>query len=666
LRRSAGDDIVAFPYIPYLSLFVDPVQLDRLLDDPDVVSIEEDVLLRPGDAQSNALIHAPDVWAKGDSGQGYSIAILDSGVAACAPGPIACPVVQHPALQGQVIAEACFSTTSIAEGWVSLCPGSAASSTAPDSGVNCPYPQFYGGCEHGTEIASIAVADGGLLEVEGAAPGATIISIQVFSEGSTQSACAEVYGPGAPNPCILSSSTDMYSALMWVYDKHLVYKIAAVNLSQQGATLYDGTCDTGYGDELTMEATAVDLLRGAGIAVVSIAGNGGADGEITGPGCLSGTTAVANSEEDSTTYLEDVNPNSNYSSLVKLVAPGTHIFEAIPGGNGNDYTYGTGTSEAAPHVAGAFALLKAAKPSASVSDIEAALACTGKPLERNRLYKPRIDLLGAYDYLLQPGAATRSWNFQDPQQAFDWRPLASSTWLPMNGQYVVSLPKAVPTGVATMTADPNNAIPGSQCLGSSFTVEATMTRVYPDETNSNAVFPGSGIYFKYSPFAGTGYWFNYTYETNIIENPYSPLLPGVLGVVRLDGPGPGTQLCLEQATTDNKFTVNKNAPNTLTVISDDDTFQFYINGTQVCKGMKPDATYVTGAVAVGTTFLQTAGNSFSVSKVSVQSPVPTALATALREARDDTIDPARPFPAVHTRPGIAVETVPFGAVYVTH
>jgi hypothetical protein len=34
LGRSAGDDIVAFPYIPYLSLFVDAVQLERLLGDP--------------------------------------------------------------------------------------------------------------------------------------------------------------------------------------------------------------------------------------------------------------------------------------------------------------------------------------------------------------------------------------------------------------------------------------------------------------------------------------------------------------------------------------------------------------------------------------------------------------------------------------------------------
>jgi hypothetical protein len=34
LARSAGDDIVAFPYIPYLSLFVDAVQLERLLGDP--------------------------------------------------------------------------------------------------------------------------------------------------------------------------------------------------------------------------------------------------------------------------------------------------------------------------------------------------------------------------------------------------------------------------------------------------------------------------------------------------------------------------------------------------------------------------------------------------------------------------------------------------------
>jgi hypothetical protein len=138
MGRSTGDDIVAFPYIPHLSLIVDAIQLDRQLADPDVVSLEEDVPLQLMDNQSNALIHAPDIWKMyGDTGQGCVIVILDSGVAACAPGPAGCPIVEHPALQGRVVSEPCYSTTSAKLGVASFCPGGTSASTLYYSGVNC-------------------------------------------------------------------------------------------------------------------------------------------------------------------------------------------------------------------------------------------------------------------------------------------------------------------------------------------------------------------------------------------------------------------------------------------------------------------------------------------------------------------------------------------------
>ena len=46
---------VRFDAIPYLSLSVDPKQLRRLIDDPDVVSIQEDVPVPPSSSSSNHL-----------------------------------------------------------------------------------------------------------------------------------------------------------------------------------------------------------------------------------------------------------------------------------------------------------------------------------------------------------------------------------------------------------------------------------------------------------------------------------------------------------------------------------------------------------------------------------------------------------------------------------
>ena len=57
---------------------------------------------------------------------------------------------------------------------------------------------------------------------------------------------------------------------------------------------------------------------------------------------------------------------------------------------------------AAPHVAGAWAALKQAAPSASVDAVLAALQQSGKPITdfRNGVIKPRIQLLGALARLL--------------------------------------------------------------------------------------------------------------------------------------------------------------------------------------------------------------------------------------------------------------------------
>jgi subtilisin family serine protease len=58
-----------------------------------------------------------------------------------------------------------------------------------------------------------------------------------------------------------------------------------------------------------------------------------------------------------------------------IIAPGASIYSSVPGGLLRPLT---GTSMAAPHIAGLAALLMSAKPEASVAQIEAAILASCK------------------------------------------------------------------------------------------------------------------------------------------------------------------------------------------------------------------------------------------------------------------------------------------------
>ena len=131
---------------------------------------------------------------------------------------------------------------------------------------------------------------------------------------------------------------------------------------------------------------AIDLLRGVGIATVIAAGNSGFDTQVGAPACISSAITVASSTK------QDVRSSfSNWGSLVDVVAPGSSLLSSYPSGVSNTfYTTLSGTSMAAPMVAGAFAALRTAKPNATVDQIESALKVTGLNIASAGVSKPRI------------------------------------------------------------------------------------------------------------------------------------------------------------------------------------------------------------------------------------------------------------------------------------
>lgn len=349
-------DVKLFAQIPFLALRADAVALQTLLANQGVTSLHEDKLVDLALADSVPMIGANAAYAAGFTGAGQTIAVLDSGVDKT-----------HPFLAGKVVSEACYSTTDASEGATSLCPGGVSASTASDSGRNCQ--GSIPGCDHGTHVAGIAVGKG--LSFSGVAKDASLIAIQVFSKFTSGGSHLSAF------------DSDIVLGLERVYDLRGTYTIAAVNMSLGGGRYSTpDRCDAGN----AATKAAIDNLRSVGIPTVIAASNTSFVDSLASPGCISSAISVG-----STTKSDTISSFSNSATFLHLLAPGGNINSSVPGGG---FALKSGTSMAAPHVAGAWAILKQQAPSASVAQLLAALQTTGKSVidARNGLVKPRIQI----------------------------------------------------------------------------------------------------------------------------------------------------------------------------------------------------------------------------------------------------------------------------------
>ncbi len=383
-----GPGIRRMDFSPMFAVSADKAMLADLAADPAVVRIHEDALARPSLIQSLPLIGMPTAYAGGPTGNGWHVAVLDTGAR-----------WTHEFLSSGVVSAACYSTSFGATSF-SLCPGGAESSTAIDSAPDCD-PATIDGCGHGTHVSGIAAGfntDQSSGEpANGVARNASLITINVFSLFTSSAACGSAMGSTG---CVLSYTSDQIHGLERVYALRDTYAIAAVNMSL-GDGLNAAACD---GDS---RKPIIETLRAAGIATVIAAGNDGANAQVGAPACISSAITVASSTK------ADVRSDfSNWGVLIDLVAPGNDILSSYLDGSSDaqyatqngvstatpqvvdtpQYTALSGTSMAAPHVAGAFAALRSARPTATVSEIETALENTGTNISSSNTTKPRINV----------------------------------------------------------------------------------------------------------------------------------------------------------------------------------------------------------------------------------------------------------------------------------
>lgn len=265
-----------------------------------------------------ARIGAPDVWAEGITGQGVVVANIDTGVQ-----------YDHPALVNQYRGNLGDGTFDHAYNWWDP-TGICGDSPCDNAG-------------HGTHtMGTIAGGDGpGPFEPDvGVAPGSRWIAAKgcedVFcTEASLLSAGQFVLAPTDPSGDPESARPDLRADI--------------VNSSWGG----------GPGDPFYQEI--VDSWRAAGIIPVFSAGN-------SGPGCASGGSpgdylgafsVGATDINDEIAIFSSRGPSVYGKVNPDVSAPGVDVVSSVPGGG---YAAFDGTSMAAPHTAGALALVLSAEP----------------------------------------------------------------------------------------------------------------------------------------------------------------------------------------------------------------------------------------------------------------------------------------------------------------
>lgn len=376
-----------FQYVPYMALWADEAALYALQRFDNVTTIYEDRVDQPLMDSSAPIIRSDAANSVGYRGQGRAVAVLDTGVQRA-----------HPDLSGRIVSEACYSTFNPLALSASLCPNGNNSQVG--TGAAAPPPNFVAGFDHGTHVAGI---------VAGVAPQATIIGIQVFSRftdvaGSPPGLFTPCANGGRSSPCTLSYTSDQILGLERVFNLRNSYSIAAVNMSL-GSGSYVSNCNN-LNAALT---TTILNLRTVGIATVIAAGNSSYRATIGAPACISHAISVGATTSTPFNMTADrVADYSNAASIMTMYATGGWINAAVPTTTTacwpgtaptNNRCYKQGTSMAAPHVAGAIAVIRSAAANATVAQIISAFTSTGPSITDQRpggfVTKRRLDVYAA-------------------------------------------------------------------------------------------------------------------------------------------------------------------------------------------------------------------------------------------------------------------------------
>ncbi len=314
--------------------------LEKLRSDPRISHVHFNYPIEPALAESVPLTGATMAWSSSSipgvnlTGDGQTICMVDTGIN-----------YSHPDLGG------CNVTDDINDG---SCP------TVIGGHDYCPeaalgYCFFEDdnpmeGTGHGTEVAGVILSSN--TSLKGVAPDAKLAVVKVMSDSG--------YG----------HEYQLYLGIDWCVNQSSSLNITVITTSiSSGEATASGSDDCYPTRDLS---TAINRARESGIFVDVASGNEGYHDRIVYPACANATSvgasydSIANKSFGSPAYCSDIGEISPHpmdyitcytdrAAILDIVAPGSLISTTAK--NGSHAIEQSGTSFAAPHVAGAAALL---------------------------------------------------------------------------------------------------------------------------------------------------------------------------------------------------------------------------------------------------------------------------------------------------------------------
>ena len=316
-----------FHHIPIIAGTIQTDLLDELLNVEGVVFLTLNGEMRMTLDNAIGIHHADTVWDLGYTGEGISIAIIDTGI-----DPL------HVGLND-------FDDDPTTNDPKVVAFYDALDGSGDDgSGETEPYDDQ----GHGSHCAGISAGTGAIEEgplsdgatpYRGIAPDAWLVGVKVLDSGGS------------------GSFAEVMKGMEWTIDNKIKYNIRAASMSLGGVWLIELTQE----QEERITHLANEMVA-AGISLMIAAGNSAGYGTIGTPGAAKDVITVGSTEDSKDLAVYSSKGPTHEGQIKPNVAAIGSAVMSVEANSGNGYASYSGTSMATPMVAGMAALLLQANP----------------------------------------------------------------------------------------------------------------------------------------------------------------------------------------------------------------------------------------------------------------------------------------------------------------